>query len=71
MDWKEAIPGAAKVAIETKDYITYSTLLELILEEARIKDIDEQRELIKCLHEELKQEKNVSKNIHVIKYEFS
>ncbi|CAB40185.1 Glomulin, ubiquitin-protein transferase inhibitor Glm2 [Schizosaccharomyces pombe] len=58
MDWKEAIPGAAKVAIETKDYITYSTLLELILEEARIKDIDEQRELIKCLHEELKQEKN-------------
>ncbi|WBW73141.1 Glomulin, ubiquitin-protein transferase inhibitor Glm2 [Schizosaccharomyces osmophilus] len=53
MDWKKSVQKATAVTIETKDYVSYCTMVEMLLEQNLTHKEEDRLDLLRCLHEEL------------------
>ncbi|EPX70860.1 central kinetochore associated family protein [Schizosaccharomyces octosporus yFS286] len=53
MDWKKSVQKATALTIETKDYVSYCTMIEMLLEQNLTHKEEDRLDLLCGLHEEL------------------
>ncbi|EPY52024.1 central kinetochore associated family protein [Schizosaccharomyces cryophilus OY26] len=54
MDWKKSVQKATALTIETNDYVSYCTMVEMLLEKNLTRKEEDQLDLLRCLNDELR-----------------